>query len=290
MCMSNGIAERQNKEKNICRLAAQRQLYNVVGWIDTVLMIATVFLPLICSFIRKFELNDVDIETIIAMYFLLMLLILWPLRNLKKNKRELAAAIQQEFDIDVYQMPWNDKLFGKRKNLNAEIAEASKKIIENTKEKQKLYNWYTPEVDRLSIEEGIAACQKENFNWDAGLRKRYKLFVMIILATFIMIPICICLVKGQKVQELILKLYSLLPVFVWCANNINGLNEDLKRMIIIDKSIYSVEKKDMSELQTIQKEIYNNRKAIIKIPNWFYDKYKDNDEDREKRTLQLLQE
>ena len=109
----------------------------------------------------------------------------------------------------------------------------------------------------------------------------------LILAIIIIIPICICLVKGQNVQELILKLYSLLPIFVWCANNINGLNEDLKRMIMIEKMVYSVEKKDISELQTIQKEIYNNRKTIIKIPNWFYDKYKDNDEDRERRTLQL---
>ena len=58
-------------------------------------------------------------------------------------------------------------------------------------------------------------------------------------------------------------------------------------MIMIEKMVYSVEKKDISELQTIQKEIYNNRKTIIKIPNWFYDKYKDNDEDRERRTLQL---
>lgn len=285
--MSNGIAERQNTKKNICRLAAQRQLYNVVGWIDTVLMVATVLLPLLYSFMSKFVLNSVDIKTVIAIYSLLMLLVLWPLRNLKKNKRELAAAIQQEFDIEVYQMPWDDKLFGKRKNLNAEIADASKKILDNAKEKQKLYNWYAPEVEALSIEEGIAACQKENFNWDAGLRKRYRLFVKLILAIIIIIPICICLVKGQNVQELILKLYSLLPIFVWCANNINGLNEDLKRMIMIEKMVYSVEKKDISELQTIQKEIYNNRKTIIKIPNWFYDKYKDNDEDRERRTLQL---
>ena len=228
--MSNGIVERQNTKKNICRLAAQRQLYNVVGWIDTVLMVATVFLPLLYSFMQKFALNCVGIKTVIAIYSLLMLLVLWPLKNLKKNKRELAAAIQQEFDIDVYQMPWDNKLFGQRKNFNAEIALASKKIIENAKEKQKLYNWYAPEVDELSIEEGIAACQKENFNWDAGLRKRYRLFVKLILSIFIIIPICYCLVKGQNVEDLIQVFYSLLPIFIWCSNNINGLNDFLRSL------------------------------------------------------------
>lgn len=134
--MSNGIAERQNTDINICRLAAQRQLYNDAGWLDTILIVVTVIFPLLCSSIKRLASNYVSIETVMVVYSLLMLIILWPLRNLGKSKKELAAAIQQEFDIDVYQMPWDDKLFGKRGNLNTEIADASKKIVESEKDKQ----------------------------------------------------------------------------------------------------------------------------------------------------------
>lgn len=59
--MSNGITERQNKDKYISYLAAQRQLY--------------------------------------------------------EEKRKTAAEIQQLFDIYVYQMPWDNRLFGSQKNL-----------------------------------------------------------------------------------------------------------------------------------------------------------------------------
>ena len=45
--------------------------------------------------------------------------------NMQKERRVLAATIQQEFDINVYAMEWDNNLFGIRRNLNSEIAAAS---------------------------------------------------------------------------------------------------------------------------------------------------------------------
>ena len=69
----------------------------------------------------------------------------------RKQKRDLAASIQQEFDIDVFQMPWDNKLFGAQKDLNCEIVEKSTKILRNKGQSDKLKNWYTSAVDLISI-------------------------------------------------------------------------------------------------------------------------------------------
>jgi len=66
-----------------------------------------------------------------------------------------------------------------------------------------------------------------------------------------------------------------------------GINADLKRMETIERSVYSTEIKTMEDLAFIQKDIFENRKVVTKIPDWFYKIFKNNDEDRERRTLEL---
>ena len=58
--------------------------------------------------------------------------------------------------------------------MSSEIAQYSEKILSNNAEKEKLKNWYTVEADRKPLNEGILVCQRENFTWDAGLRKRFR--------------------------------------------------------------------------------------------------------------------
>lgn len=66
-----------------------------------------------------------------------------------------------------------------------------------------------------------------------------------------------------------------------------GINADLKRMETIERSVYSTEIKTMEDLAFIQKDIFENRKVVTKIPDWFYKIFKNNDEDRERRALEL---
>ena len=55
----------------------------------------------------------------------------------------------------------------------------------------------------------------------------------------------------------------------------------------LENVLYSAEDKQMIDLQFIQKEIFENRKSAIKIPDWFYNIFRDNDEDRERRSAEL---
>lgn len=282
--MSNGIATRQNEESNIARLAAQRQLYREVNCIETISVVLTVVIPIILTFLQDIAGKGKTTACIIS---LIMIGLSFFFENMQKERRVLAATIQQEFDINVYAMEWDNKLFGIRRNLNSEIAAASKKILSDYKERESLRNWYRKEVDTLPLEEGISACQKENFSWDAGLRKRYRRFVTFVLAVIVLLQILISIIKAEPVQELLLRIFANSSALKWITKTLFGINEDLRRMESIERSVFSIGKKSMEELAYTQKEIFENRKVVTKIPDWFYRIFKDNDEDRERRALEL---
>lgn len=282
--MSNGISTRQNEESNIARLAAQRQLYRDVNRMEILNVVLTVAIPIGLSFVQ-------DIvgwaKTAACIVSLVMLGLSFVIDSWQKEKKRLAATIQQEFDLDVFNMEWDRKLYGAQKNLNTAIAAASKGILSDEDEKKSLKDWYRPEVDALPREEGIAACQRENFSWDAGLRKRYRGLLAVILVLIILVQLLIGINKAEPIQEYLLRILAMSSALKWIIKTLVGINGDLKRMESIDRSVNSTEKKTIDDLAFTQKDIFENRKIVTKIPDWLYKLFKDNDEDRERRSLEI---
>jgi len=204
-----------------------------------------------------------------------------------KNEKRMAAFIQQKFDTYVYTMPWNRRIFGDDKNVSSEIAQCSEKILSNNAEKEKLKNWYTVEADRKPLNEGILVCQRENFTWDAGLRKRFRrlsIGVVVLLSGAVLI---MGVILNESVIELLCRIAFWAPMLQWLFETVKMLNDDLENLNELDVAINSKEEKSMEDLQDIQKLIYEHRKGCLTIPNFFYGYFKDNDEDRAHRMANM---
>ena len=205
-----------------------------------------------------------------------------------KKGKNVAAMIQQMFDVYVYQMPWDNKLFGKEKNLSYLIAEKSKILLDKAGERDKLMNWYTGCVgEGVSNIKGIWMCQKENFNWDVNLRKKYKKSCSIIVGVLIVGILLAGLVNDESIIVLISRFAFILPMLKWLFPMIKQLNDDIRNMQEIDELINDSEEKTMDDLQEIQNKLYVHRKSCYAIPDFFYNRYKDNDEDLAYRTAKL---
>ena len=285
--MSNGIGTRQNEVKSIAMLAAQCQLYNEVGDLDGLSIILLVVLPLAFAIMQEVGTPWSWIRFLSYGLSLSMLLISIFLSKASREKKSTAASIQLAFDTYVFAMPWDTRLFGKKRNLNAEIAGKSKKILDDEKERAALKDWYTPIVDQIPLKKGIFACQKENYHWDGGLRKRYRGAAILLIAVLASVIFIIGIVKNEPFQELITRIVFILPMVRWLVNTINGLNEDLDRLKELDEEFKQDSNRSMSELQMIQKCITEHRKAAVKIPNAVYNIFKNNDEDREHRIVTM---
>ena len=204
-----------------------------------------------------------------------------------RNKKILAASIQQDFDVYVFQMPWDEARFGKRKNLIQEIAATSKKLMSKPSERERLTNWYRPEVDPLPLEKGIFACQRENYNWDGGLRKRYRAFALVLVILLGAVVIAIGLTQNESVQKLLSRIVFILPMLKWLLKLWSDLGKDIERLEELESEMNNTAEKAMIDLQIIQQGIFEHRKNSVKVPNLIYNLFKDNDEDREHRIIQI---
>ena len=286
--MNNEIVTRQNEEKAIEYLAAQRQIYSEAKKLDNIGNIFSVILPLVLSIMQLFFKENIFWSLSSKILSIVSMFVGMAVGSFVKKGKNVAAMIQQMFDVYVYQMPWDNKLFGKEKNLSYLIAEKSKILLDKAGERDKLMNWYTGCVgEGVSNIKGIWMCQKENFNWYVNLRKKYKKSCSIIVGVLIVGILLAGLVNDESIIVLISRFAFILPMLKWLFPMIKQLNDDIRNMQEIDELINDSEEKTMDDLQEIQNKLYVHRKSCYAIPDFFYNRYKDNDEDLAYRTAKL---
>lgn len=285
--MSNGIVTRQNEDNSIAMLAAQRQLYRDAKKYNTVSVALSVWIPFGLSVILW--LIPTNTEWRYASYILSIVSMAFGfvIDKYIEEKKQLAAFIQQKFDVYVYEMPWDKRIFGKDKNVAHEIATYSKKILSNPKEKEQLKDWYTHGVDEKNIIDGILACQRENLGWDVGLRKRFKFASIALIIILFIVIFAMGLWKNERIIELLLRLAFIAPMLKWLLDTIKKLDKDISTLQELDGDINNNETKTMEDLQDIQKVIFYHRKGCYAIPECIYNRFRDNDEDRAYREARM---
>ena len=285
--MSNGIAVRQNEEKAIAMLAAQRQLYNDAKKLGTISIVLSVWLPFAMALILLFLPEESTCKNVSYILAIVSMLFSFVVDKHINDKKKLAAFIQQKFDVYVYNMPWDERIFGKQKNINQDIVTYSKQIIENSDKKERLYNWYTPTVDHRDLLTSILLCQRENLSWDVGLRKRYRLSSIIMIVFLCSLVIVMGLWQNESIAMLLWRFAFIVPMLEWLFDTVKTLNKDMERLKELDEIINNDVSKTMDELQDIQKMIFEHRKECYAIPNVIYQIFKDNDEDAARRVVSI---
>ena len=281
--MSNGINARQNEENSIAMLAAQRQLYRDAKWYNTLFTAFAVWVPFSLAVIILIVPQNVAWQYASYIISIGSMVFSFVVDKWIDEKKELAAFIQQKFDVYVYSMPWNDRVFGQNRNVNHKIVENSRKILSEQKEKDSLYNWYTPAIDNKNLLEGILFCQKENCWWDVALRKRFRAISILMIIVLGMTIFMLGLLNNESVAQLLGRFAFVVPMISWLLNTVKQLNKDIKSLNALDGNINDNKDKTMDDLQDIQRMIYEHRKGCYAIPDFIYKLFKDNDEDKAHR-------
>ena len=211
--MSNGILIRQNENNSIAMLAAQRQLYRDAKRFGTLSIALSVWVPFALAVILLFVSPNSVWQYISYAIAIGSMIVSFVIDKWIDEKKKLAAFIQQKFDVYVYSMPWNSRIFGQNRNVNHEIITNSEKILGNQKEKDSLYNWYSPAIDNKDLLYGILLCQRENYWWDVGLRKRFKAISIMMIAGLGIAVFAMGLFKNESVAQLLWRLAFLVPIF-----------------------------------------------------------------------------
>lgn len=287
MSMSNGIKQRQNEEKSLMMLAAQRQIYSDAKAYEISSVMLSVIVPFLLSFVLLFISEDSPVGIASYIAAIISATVSFLVDGVIRKKKELAASIQQKFDIYVYSMPWDLRLFGKEKSYNNEIAEYSKKIMNDSKNKAELRDWYTHVADAKSLSDGILVCQRENVWWDVGLRKRFKIASLVVIVLLCVFVFAMGIWQNESVTRLLWRFAFVAPMIEWLLDTIKRIDEDIDDLKELDNCVADTHSRTMDELQDIQRLLYEHRKKCFSIPNAFYNFFKDNDEDKAHRAASI---
>jgi SMODS-associating 4TM effector domain len=123
--------------------------------------------------------------------------------------------VQEEFDCNVLQLPWNYPLTGQHVSPE-DIHEASKAY--KASKASPLEDWYPKAVSSLPVYQGRLICQRTNSWWDAKLRRRYCGWIGVILSAVITCVFVLGLLHGMSLQKFVLAVAApLLPAALWAA-------------------------------------------------------------------------
>ena len=272
----NRITQIQNEEKFIEYLKAQRVAYSqckVYQVFDVISVLMAIILPIIGMYQN-------DIVNYLGAFGVLWTVIYLVTENYRKKKTEQGAKLQEQFDTELFELPWNEILCKSKITTDTRI-DLAKEYDGND-----LTNWYSLEVDS-SLPKAIAIilCQRINFSWELKLRKRFVTFLIILLVAYYGIFIGFFVAKNIGFYDILLLIAPSLSFLTYgvqnslsLRNHINSKNETLSQIDnLLNKYSESREEPNNGTLRQIQDIIYTERTVPEKYQIGFTDYPKTNE-------------
>lgn len=273
------ISTDQNKEKQLQRLAAQRQLYATAKKVFCAQLllggpvaVATALLVIAYP----------ELKGYVALWGILIALsdIFW-LTPWQKRLCGAAALIQEAFDCDVLSLPWNDLKAGNRPDPEL-IKEQADKYQSWAAQMPPLTDWYAPTVDDVPLYIGRIACEHSNCWWDAKQRRRYAAWIITTLTAVIIFIFLLALRNGLTVEDFVLKVAApLAPAVllgvrqfrdqVEAASRLDKLKEHAERLW--HDALAGKPDTEVSAMsRALQDEILENRRKSPLVFDYIYKK------------------
>lgn len=292
----NTIPQEQLIQKQIERLAAQRQIYSDAKRIQGVLIILSVPCVIVLTSLAAIFLQLRVYVAFWGIFVTILDIAIFTPRQ--KSLQEKAAKIQQLFDCDVMQMDWSKLNTGNRPEPEA-IVEASSRHKNIDPTFSKLQNWYPVSVGQLPIHLARLICQRCNCWWDAQLRRRYAVLGLITIVGLTVIVFLVGLIGGLTLEKFFLVVLApLIPAVVLgirqhiehteAASRLDKLkerseglwNQAIKRRLTPQEVT--------EESYKLQNEIYDNRRRNPLIFNWIYRRLRKQQEEQMNRGAEEL--
>ena len=270
--MTTTIKIEQNSDRNIKLLAAQQQLYTEAKRLRSVRLISSVLLAVAAPFIVAFQPGwNTTLGVIGAIWLMLDQAVL---KHIQNSTVRQAAVIQEEFDTNIFNLPWNPILVGDRVPPES-VTSASGRF---KRDKEKLRDWY-PDMGSVPYPFDVLICQRFNLVWDWQLRRNYAAAILVTVAIYIGFLIWFAIYRDLLVIEAVL---LFLPATSAIAEGIGvaidhiqlaSEKESTSKTILSlwESGIKNSSTVSAAQCRVIQDCIYNYRSKGPLVPNWWYD-------------------
>src|SRR5690606_30267782 len=281
----NKIALKQNEQKQLERLAAQREIYSFAKRLHLGQIILSVFLPITFFIVSSIYSSFIAYSALFGIIaFVVDSVFIAPLIKSQKIK---AAKIQELFDCDVLELDESPLKVATDVNVEEILFNynAHKKIADNI---EKIRDWYPTNLTDLPITIARIICQRANCWWDSKLRIRYSNFLKYFAIIFFLSIFIVAFFSKSEVIELTLFLSGLIPFFQFCNKEFFEHYDAAKRLNelvqyaenIWQEAINNPEDYHRNKLNSrrLQDEIFEHRSKSPLILDKFYNLFRDQNE------------
>ncbi len=273
------IANAQNSDKQLQRLAAQRQLYATAKQVFSWQVVIGGPIAVVSAF---FVILRPEYKVYIALWGLLVALcdLFW-LTPWQKSLRANAAKIQEAFDCDVLGLKWNDLKSGKHPDPEL-VKEQSAKYEKWGDRMPTLKDWYSPRVDELPLHIGRIICQRANCWWDSTQRRHYAAW-LVGFVVFVFVLVCgLALIGDASLEAFLLKgILPLAPALLIALRQFNEQRDAAERLDKLKDHCGAIWKEALSGKsksaltilsRNLQDEILENRRKAPPVLDFIFNR------------------
>lgn len=283
------ISTNQNRRDNLAKRVACKELYScaknlvyvelVLALLVGVMYIVYAFSNPIFSFLNS-NLNQCFLFPFIAPLSSIIFTVIdnHGITRFIKLKVEQAAYIQEDFDRNVFELPYNDMMIP---SFDYVVHVMDEDKLDAFKE------WYDSCISDVPIEFGRIIAQKSNCMWELNLKNDFSIFLGTAIVIFFVILIVVWF-HAYDVNSIIIGLISviyLLNLFLkYFTAHKSSKNDISKLNSKIDKywdEIISTSSADnlIDASKDIQTQVYYYRINVALVPDLFYRLKKDAHQD-----------
>jgi len=193
------IFELQNTSASLRLLASQRHLYTQAKHLQRWRVIGTIGLAAIAPLIYYLVPNSKAVLAGIGGVWLLVSRVV--LEGIETKKIKQAAKIQEQFDVDLFKLPWNRVLVGNR--LSPELISSADKSF--TGDRERLKDWYA-DTGNVPYPLDVLLCQRANLVWDWRLRRHFAWGISILTTLLFGLGIVLAVATNLTLLDYLLAL------------------------------------------------------------------------------------
>ena len=276
--MQVNIASEQNTADNLRLLVAQRHLYTRAKGLRRWRTFGSVGLAGVAPFILFFWPNLKSLMAFIGGFWTLIASLVGHAESKKKKE---AATIQEQFDTELFELPWNHMLVGNK--LTPELIHAATRDFKGSK--NELRDWYS-DPGSTPYPLNVLLCQRSNLVWDWRLRRHYGTAITVLTAVYFIFTIVFVIATKQTLLDYILGLFLpslsafLQGIEVAKAHFTTAKEQEDKEKessSLWESGLENPDSVSQEDCRKIQDWIYLRRSTGPLVPDWWYkwlrDKY-----------------
>jgi uncharacterized membrane protein len=218
--------------------------------------------------------------------------------------RKRSATIQEQFDCDVLQLPWNP-IAVEEPPAPEPVAGAPEGTTSDSESQDSQQSGYSPEADAVPLVAARLIRQRANLYSDSELRRPYAVLLWMAALAVPVVLIVWTLASGRDLAALLIVFAAGLPFVLWTGQEARSQNDAADRVQRLRKCADDIWKTLIAEVlrqpaweridehryldasRTLQDQIYLHRVESSKVPDWFY---KQSRERSERQTSGLVRE